>query len=148
MTTSYEEDITSPAYAVTLGERMDDAIARQAHAARGLIQWKQIAQQSRELMKALEAEVVINGGVGEIVLDGKNAEQRASQLTAALNRHEQYTKTVEKLRAAEREAQEAEADIDTTTNEIRLCRTLLDFGRSVNDRMAAMEATNGWRRNQ
>lgn len=142
------EDITSSAYAVTLGERMDDAIARQAQAARGLIQWKQTAQLARETLKALEAEVVINGGVGEIVLDGKNAEQRASQLTAALNRHDLYTKTVEKLRAAEREAQEAEADIDYTTNEIRLCRSLLDFGRSVNDRMAAMEVTNGHRRNQ
>lgn len=139
-------DITDPTYAVTLAERMDEAIARQAAAMRMLITCKQTIASSREQLKAMEAEVIINGGVGEIVIDGRNAEQRAAQLTAALNRDPMYSAEVEKLRAVEREAQECEADIDSTTNEIRYCRLLLEFGTSVNNRLAGAEAGNGYRR--
>ena len=133
------EDITSVAYAVTLGERMDDAIARQAAAARMLIQLKQTISIARETLKAEEAEIVTNGGIGEIVLDGRNAEQRAAQLTAALTRHLPYTQTQDKLRAAEREAQECEADIDTTANEIKYCRLMIEFGTALNYRLAGEE---------
>ena len=140
MTSAVDHDITSEAYMQTMGERMEDAMQRQAAAARMLIQCKQTVSLARETLKTLEAEVVINGGEAEIMIDGRNAETRGAQLIAALTRHPEYTKTQDRLRAAEREAQECEADIDSTTNEIRYCRLMLEGGTSLNNRLAGAEA--------
>ena len=50
--------------------------------------------------KNIEAEIIVNGGYGEIVIDGKNAEVREAQLRLARNLNPRWVQLDDNIRSA------------------------------------------------
>lgn len=88
------------------------ALAKQFKAGQDIAAMRPQVAELRRQMDEIEAEIINNGGYDTIVIDGKNAEARASQLKLACEKHQAYVT----LRAARADL---ERDIDLAQNEER-----------------------------
>lgn len=83
------------------------------------------------------AEIIVNGGDGDVVIDGKNAEIREAQILVALNQSDAYKRAQQLLREAERSLLTLEAEMEDLANEMRVARMRIDLTVSNNYREAA-----------
>lgn len=136
-------DIEHPAYAQEALTAYHLAAQERAEALHDSIELRFEINRMKDALKELESEVVVNGGSGEIAIDGKNAEQRAAQLTVALARDPRYQAAVAKLREAERVMARADATADAAYDEMRGARLRLEWLTSWNNRVSGEEARAG-----
>lgn len=95
----------------------------------------------------IEAEVTVNGGHGEYVVSGSNAEQRKASLTYALTYHERYQEVLGVIRRVEHQLAQAEASAEDDANTMRGARLAIEYATSENYRLAAAEGGPEVRRN-
>lgn len=92
----------------------------------------------KQRIDEIVASVIVNGGTDEVPLEGKNAEQRAAQLTVALSMLPHHTTTQAELREAEKRAAMAEARMEDAANSLSLHRREMDAHIAWVTREAAM----------
>lgn len=87
----------------------------------------------------IEDTVLVAGGFGAVVIDGKNQEMREAQLHIALSADPHYRAMVAEVARLEDGLAAAEADVDCATNTMRGARLAIEFETSWNYRQAAAE---------
>ena len=106
-------------------EKYEGALAAWCRAIEKVNQCREYATRARAEMDAIEAEVVVNGGLGGVAIDGKNAETRAAQLAMALAGDGSYNAARGQYRDWTAGQQDAEAVRDTAAEEMRFARAVL-----------------------
>lgn len=99
-------------------------------------------------LKALEADVVSNGGLGEAQIDGSNEAKRAAQLTSILATYPAYQATLATLRDVERKKSICLIDADDCANRMSLARRAMDHAIQEIALEAATEANLGVERKE
>lgn len=135
--------IESPAWALAQLEQFEHATQDYAGASAAAADARAEAQRVREELKAIEAEIVVNGGYERYFIDGKNAETRAAQTLAACQAMPKWREVTEYLRKQERLYAEAENEMQEATNVMRRIRLALDFASAWMAREAAIERGSG-----
>ena len=108
-----------------------------------VIDLKADLQRTKAQLEDIEAEVIANGGVGEAVIDGKNAEVRAAQLRLILAAHPRHREIAERAQSIETEMAHADALGNDAANRMSMARRSMDWAITSTQREAATEAGLG-----
>lgn len=110
---------------------------------RAIVEMRSELTTARALVEALEAEVIANGGAGGAVIDGKNAETRAAQLTCILALEPRYTAAKERTQMLEADIARTSAAVDDAANRMSAARRVMDWAIARIQHDAATEAARG-----
>lgn len=95
----------------------------------------------KENVKAMEAEVAVNGGYGSVVIDGTNDKKRAAQLELALAQWPEYVAAAKAVRNAEYEIAKYQVEQRDAENVMRGCRLSIEYRTRWLERLAAAEGS-------
>lgn len=139
MSTATRYEIESPAWAMKQLAEYDHASEDYAGAVDAAFDARAEAARIRREVDAIEAEIVVNGGHGEIAITGSNKETREAQVKAAMQRMPAFQKAQEALRRAEREQAQADNEAQEAVHRMRRIRLALDWSTAFLNRAAATE---------
>ena len=94
---------------------------------------------AKDTLEQIKATVVANGGLGDMLIDGKNEAQRSAQLTAALETYDPYLRARRDVREMETHIGAIEADVTEAGDLMRQARLALEYATAHMNRQAAME---------
>ena len=154
MTSAVDYDITSPAYALSLFERAEDAHERMAGQRHILIDAKIDAQNLAQLRDARESTIAINGGItdeesasGEAIsTNGSNEAERKHRLNVAISNDTKWLRLDNELREAKRKLAIAETEEGIASDEYGLCRTMLNAVTAHVTRLSTVESGQAYER--
>lgn len=84
-----------------------------------------VVREKKHVLEEIEAEIITNGGYGEIVIDGKNAETRSAQLALACRRSDRWLGTRAALDRAQNYLEDAQSNKELAAETMRYHRALL-----------------------
>lgn len=81
----------------------------------------------RSALKAIEAGIWVNGGAGDVVIDGKNEKTREAQFVLACHRDAAWKENSEALAGTINDIESCERDIDLRKSALRAKELAMQF---------------------